>query len=79
MIFRYMERLVISTDLQFHTETEKEITESIEAISKENKTMFIIAHRITTLKNCDVIYDMADGKIIGTYSYEEIAKTILEN
>jgi ABC-type multidrug transport system fused ATPase/permease subunit len=61
------------------TQTEKEITESIEAISKENKTMFIIAHRITTLKNCDVIYDMADGKIIGTYSYEEIAKTILEN
>lgn len=61
------------------TETEKEITESIEAISKENKTMFIIAHRITTLKNCDVIYDMADGKIIGTYSYQEIAKTILEN
>jgi ABC-type multidrug transport system fused ATPase/permease subunit len=61
------------------TQTEKEITESIEAISKENKTMFIIAHRITTLKNCDVIYDMADGKIIGSYSYEEIAKTILEN
>jgi ABC-type multidrug transport system fused ATPase/permease subunit len=61
------------------TQTEKEITESIEAISKENKTMFIIAHRITTLKNCDVIYEMADGKIIGTYTYDEIAKTILEN
>lgn len=61
------------------TETEKEITESIEAISKENKTMFIIAHRITTLKNCDVIYEMQDGKIIGAFTYEEIAKTILEN
>jgi ABC-type multidrug transport system fused ATPase/permease subunit len=61
------------------TQTEKEITESIEAISKENKTMFIIAHRITTLKNCDVIYEMQDGKIIGAFTYEEIAKTILEN
>jgi len=61
------------------TETEKEITESIEAISKENKTMFIIAHRITTLKNCDVIYEMQDGKIIGAFTYEEIAKTILES
>ncbi len=61
------------------TETEKEITESIEAISKENKTMFIIAHRITTLKNCDVIYEMQDGKIIGAFTYEEIAKTTLEN
>lgn len=61
------------------TQTEKEITESIEAISKENKTMFIIAHRITTLKNCDIIYEMEDGKIINSYSYDEIAKTILED
>jgi ABC-type multidrug transport system fused ATPase/permease subunit len=61
------------------SQTEKEITESIEAISKENKTMFIIAHRITTLKNCDVIYEMQEGKIIGSFTYEEIAKTILES
>lgn len=61
------------------TQTEKEITESIEAISRENKTMFIIAHRITTLKNCDIIYEMAEGKIIGSFTYDEIAKTILES
>lgn len=60
------------------SETEKEITESIEAISNEHKTMFIIAHRITTLKNCDVIYEMEDGKLKNSYSYDEIVKSILE-
>jgi ABC-type multidrug transport system fused ATPase/permease subunit len=61
------------------TQTEKEITESIEAISKENKTMFIIAHRITTLQNCDVIYEMAEGKITGKFTYAELAKTLVKN
>jgi ABC-type multidrug transport system fused ATPase/permease subunit len=60
-------------------QTEKEITESIEAISKEDKTMFIVAHRITTLKNCDIIYEIENGKITGSFTYEEIARTILEN
>lgn len=54
--------------------TEKEITESIDAISLENKTMFIIAHRITTLKSCDIIYEMTEGKITGTFSYSELAQ-----
>ncbi|MFY8030172.1 MAG: ATP-binding cassette domain-containing protein, partial [Bacteroidia bacterium] len=61
------------------TQTEKEITDSIEAVSKENKTMFIIAHRITTLKNCDIIYEMDEGKIVNTYTYQQIAKTLVED
>ena len=60
------------------SETEKEITESIENISKENKTMFIIAHRITTLKNCDVIYEMTDGELVASHKYEDLAKTMIE-
>ena len=31
---------------------------------KGMKTMVIIAHRLTTLKNADVIYEVSDGKII---------------
>jgi len=53
------------------TETEKVVMESINSLSK-NLTIFIIAHRITTLKNCDVIISLEDGNIVKTSSYNEI-------
>ena len=37
--------------------------EAIEKLHGE-KTMIIIAHRLTTLRNADVIYEVADGKVI---------------
>ena len=39
------------------TESEKAITEAIAKIG-ETKTMIIIAHRLNTLENCDVIYEV---------------------
>jgi ATP-binding cassette, subfamily B, bacterial PglK len=53
-------------------ETEKEITEAIDALSSENKTMLIIAHRISTLKNCDRIIELEHGVIKKEYSYREL-------
>ena len=53
-------------------ETEKEITDSIDALSSENKTMFIIAHRISTLKNCDKIVEMTNGKIMRVCTFSEL-------
>lgn len=53
-------------------ETEKEITEAINSLSSENKTMFIIAHRISTLKNCDRIIELEHGRIIRECRYEEL-------
>lgn len=44
-------------------ETEKSIMESINHL-KGQKTMIIIAHRLTTIENCDVVYQVADGKIV---------------
>jgi ATP-binding cassette subfamily B protein len=43
-------------------ETEKEIMDEIYKIS-EQKTLIIIAHRLTTLSGCDIIYKIKDGKI----------------
>lgn len=43
-------------------ETEKTIIETIENL-KGKKTLFIIAHRISTIENCDIIYRLKDGKI----------------
>jgi ATP-binding cassette, subfamily B, bacterial PglK len=49
-------------------QTEKAVTEAIEKLSK-NRTVVIIAHRLTTIQKCDVIYMMSKGEIIcqGTY------------
>jgi len=34
------------------------------------KTIMIIAHRLTTVKDCDVIYLMENGQIIGQGTYD---------
>lgn len=44
-------------------ETEQAVMESIEKLRGE-KTMLIIAHRLTTIKNADYIYEVADGKAV---------------
>ena len=51
--------------------TEKEFMKSIEKI-KNNSTLIIIAHRLTTVKNCDTIYLISDGQIKDQGNYDEI-------
>ena len=46
-------------------ETEAAVMESISAIGSQ-KTMIIVAHRLTTLKNCDKVYRVEDGTIVET-------------
>ncbi len=43
-------------------ETEKAVMESINYL-KGKKTLLIIAHRLTTIENCDEIYEVKDGKV----------------
>ena len=49
-------------------QTEIAVMEAIDSLEK-NLTSIIIAHRISTLKNCDVIFELRNGTIhsIGTY------------
>lgn len=44
-------------------ETENAVMESIEALQKV-KTLIIVAHRLTTIRKCDEVYEIADGKAI---------------
>lgn len=46
-------------------ETEAAIINSINGLHGK-KTMIIIAHRLTTIEDCDVIYQVEDGKIVET-------------
>ncbi|HKR03099.1 MAG TPA: ABC transporter ATP-binding protein [Bacteroidia bacterium] len=57
--------------------TEQEVTESIDSLSETNKTIFIIAHRITTLKNCDKIFELKNGEIAGVHKYHELVEKVL--
>ena len=44
-------------------ETEKAVMESIEAL-QGLKTLVIVAHRLTTVKKCDEIYEIIGGKAV---------------
>lgn len=52
------------------TETETAVMEAINAL-QGHKTLIIIAHRLTTIRNCDAIYEIADGKAV-EQKYEEL-------
>ena len=44
-------------------ETEKALIESIESLHGD-KTLIIVAHRLSTVRNCDRIFELRDGKLI---------------
>lgn len=51
--------------------TEENILDAITSLSHQ-KTVVMIAHRLTTIKTCDVIYVMDKGKIVGQGTYDEL-------
>ncbi len=52
-------------------ETERKFMEAIDAI-EDGLTTIIVAHRLSTLRNCDQIIELEAGKIKRVGSYEEI-------
>jgi HlyD family secretion protein len=51
--------------------TEKNIMDSIDEFSGK-KTIIIIAHRLLTLKRCNIIYLIENGQIVDQGSYDEL-------
>ena len=43
--------------------TENQIIDLLEALSPD-LTIIIIAHRLTTLKNCDKVFELSEGKLV---------------
>ena len=52
-------------------QTERVIMDSIDNLSKE-KTIIIIAHRISTLESCDTIFFLQDGSIKSSGKYKDL-------
>lgn len=55
------------------TDTETAVMEAIDAL-QGIKTLIIVAHRLTTIKNCDKIYEIKDGKAIERQKKEIFAE-----
>lgn len=53
--------------------TESMVTRAIENLN-DNLTLFIVAHRITSLKNCDYIIELENGKILRQVTYDKLVK-----
>jgi ATP-binding cassette subfamily B protein len=55
------------------TRTEIRIQKAFSAMM-QGRTSFIVAHRLSTIKNADVILVMKDGNIIEQGSHDELMK-----
>jgi ABC-type multidrug transport system fused ATPase/permease subunit len=53
-------------------ETEKILSENIMMLKKENYTIIIVAHRNTSLRYCDRIYQLNEGNLLPPISYSEM-------
>jgi len=54
--------------------TENSIMEAIDSLSRD-LTIILIAHRLSTVQHCDVIFEIEKGKIIAHGSYDELLET----
>lgn len=52
-------------------QTEIDVMKAIDGLSGK-KTIIMIAHRLSTLKKCDVIFDLENGQIVRSGKYGEI-------
>lgn len=51
--------------------TERVLIKAIERL-RGDRTIIMIAHRLTTVKNCDTIYMMKDGEVIADGTYDDL-------
>lgn len=70
----YHERDIIVMDeatSSLDNETEKEIINTMKRL-KGDKTLIVIAHRLTTVEHCDVLYKLEQGKIVSSGSFQQV-------
>ena len=73
----YHERDIIIMDeatSSLDNETEQEVIRSIQTLHGI-KTLIVIAHRMSTIQYCDVIYKLEAGKLIASGSYEKVVES----
>lgn len=69
----YFDPLVLVLDeatSALDAETEREVMEAVEQLHG-TKTLIIVAHRLGTVADCDVLYRLEAGRIVGSGSFAE--------
>ena len=54
--------------------TEQAVMDAVNNLDKDI-TVIMIAHRLSTVKECDKIFFLEDGKLTGEGSFEELLKS----
>ncbi|MEQ9237523.1 ABC transporter ATP-binding protein [Coleofasciculus sp. E2-BRE-01] len=70
----YHEREILVLDeatAALDNETESRVTSAINALAG-TKTLIVIAHRLSTVENCDRIYMLEKGRVVKSGSYQEV-------
>ncbi|MEQ8464906.1 ABC transporter ATP-binding protein [Coleofasciculus sp. E1-EBD-02] len=70
----YHEREILVLDeatAALDNETESRVTEAINALAG-TKTLIVIAHRLSTVENCDRVYMLEKGRVVKSGSYQEV-------
>ena len=52
-------------------QTEQAVMDAVNNLGKDI-TIILIAHRLNTVKNCDIVFKLAKGQIIDQGSFDEI-------
>lgn len=76
----YHERDIIIMDeatSSLDNETEIEVINTIKRL-KSGKTLIVIAHRLSTVEHCDVLYKLDQGKIIAKGTFKEVVNPIID-
>jgi len=70
----YFQREIIIMDeatSALDQETEKEVVRAINQI-KDQVTLVVIAHRLSTVRRCDIIYRLERGEIVNQGTFEKV-------
>jgi ABC-type multidrug transport system fused ATPase/permease subunit len=58
-------------------QTEREFVRALENLSSD-KTLIMIAHRLSTVKNCDRLYFIDSGRVLNSGTYEELLEKCVQ-
>ena len=71
-LYRDAELLILDeATAALDNETERDVTSAIAALAGE-KTIITIAHRLTTVRDCDRLYVLEGGRIVAAGSYDDL-------
>jgi ATP-binding cassette subfamily C protein len=56
------------------SETEQQISEALQDLHTSGFTTVIVAHRLSTVRNCDRIFVLDDGALVAQGTYDELLK-----